>query len=114
MRPFVDQDTLILIHNIIVRPYFDCCCEVWNVFGETQSKRLQKPQNRAARIILSISKDVDHTIALNGLGWEPLQIERKKAKAKMTYELLNKMVRNHSKIYFRTRVRKLITTFETC
>ena len=42
IKPFVDQDTLILIYNTIVRPYFDYCCEVWDVFGETQSKRLQK------------------------------------------------------------------------
>ena len=40
--PFVDQDTLILISDAIVRPYFDCCSEVWDVFGEAQSKRLQK------------------------------------------------------------------------
>ena len=91
IKPFVDQDTLILIYNAIVRPYFDYCCEVWDVFGETQSKRLQKLQNRAARIILNISNDVDHTIALCALGWEPLQTERKKAKAKMMYKLLNKM-----------------------
>ena len=70
----VDQDTLILNYNAIVRPYFDYCCEVWDV-----SKRLQKLQNRAARIVLSVSSDVDHTTALR---WEPLQIETKKAKAK--------------------------------
>ena len=91
IKPFVDQDTLILIYNAIVCPYFDDCCEVWDVCGKTQSKRLQKLQNRAARIILNISNDVDHTIALCALGWEPLQTERKKAKAKMMYKLLKKM-----------------------
>ena len=45
IRPFVDQDTLILIYNAIVRPYFHYCSEVWDVFGEAQSKRLQKLQN---------------------------------------------------------------------
>ena len=68
IKPFVDQDTLILIYNTIVRSYFDYCCEVCDVFGETQSKRLQKLQNRAARIT-----------------------ERKKTKARMMYKLLNKM-----------------------
>ena len=82
IRPFVDQDTLILIYNAIVRLYFDYCSEVWDVFGEAQSKRLQKLQNRAARIILNVSNDVEHNIALRALGWEPLQMERKKAKAK--------------------------------
>ena len=91
IRPFVDQDTLILIYNAIVRPYLDYCSEVWDVFGEAQSKRLQKLQNGAARIILNVSNDVEHNIALRALGWEPLQMERKKAKAKIMYKLLNKM-----------------------
>jgi hypothetical protein len=90
----------------------DYGCEVWDVFGETQSKRLQKLQNRAARIILNISNDVDYTIALRTqLGWEPLQTERKKTKARMMYKLLNKMGPKSLTIYFRLRVRKLITTF---
>ena len=80
-----------MIYNAIVRPYFDYCSEVWDVFGESQSKRLQKLQNRAARIILNVSNDVEHTIALRALGWEPLQMEKKKAKAKIMYKLLNKM-----------------------
>jgi hypothetical protein len=81
IKPFVDQDTLILIYNTIVRPYFDdYCCEVWDVFGVNQSKRLQKLQNSAAKIILNISNDVDYTFALRTLGWEPLQTERKKLK----------------------------------
>jgi hypothetical protein len=91
VKPFVDKDTLISIYNAIVRPYFDYCCEVWDVFGESQSKRLQKLQNRAARIILNMSNDVNHSIALRALGWEPFKTERKKAKAKMMYKVLNKM-----------------------
>jgi hypothetical protein len=38
-----------------------------------------------------MSNDVNHSIALCELGWEPLKTLRKKAKAKMMYKLLNKM-----------------------
>ena len=55
------------VYNTIVRPNFDYCREVWDVFGETQSKRLQKLQNRAARIILNLNNDIHHTIALHFL-----------------------------------------------
>ena len=90
VKPFIaERGTLISIYNAIVRPYFDYCCEVWDVFGEIQSKRLQKLQNRAARIISSMSNDVDHSVALHVLGWEPLDITRKKAKARMMYKTLN-------------------------
>ena len=56
VKPFVDKDTLVSIYNAIVCPYFDYCCEVWDVFGEMQSKRLQKLQlNRAARVITDMN-----------------------------------------------------------
>ena len=64
---------------------------MWDVFGVTQSKRLQKLQNRAARVILDVSNDVNDTIALHTLHWEPLSAERKKAKAKMMFKIVNKM-----------------------
>ena len=91
VKPYVSKETLISIYNALVRPYFDYCCEVWDVFGETQSKRLQKLQNRAARVILGMNNDVNHTMDLHALGLEPLKIERKKAKGKMMYKILNKM-----------------------
>ena len=61
------------------------------MFGETQSKRLQKRQNRAARIITNLSNDVDHSIALRELCWEPLKAHKKKTKTKRMYKLLYNM-----------------------
>jgi hypothetical protein len=61
------------------------------VFGKTQSKRLQKLQNRASRIIMNMINDTDHSVALQALGWKTLRVERKKAKAKLMYKLLNNM-----------------------
>ena len=87
----MQTETLLSVYNALIYPYFKYCCEVWDVFGETQSKRLQKLQSRAARIITNLSNDVDHSIALGELGWEPLKADRKKTKAKMMYKLLNNM-----------------------
>ena len=91
LKEFIDRKTLVSVYNAIVRPYFDYCCEVWDVFGETQSKRLQKLQNRAARIIMNMSNDVHHSVVLQALGWKTLEAGREKAKAKMMYKLLNNM-----------------------
>jgi 5,10-methylene-tetrahydrofolate dehydrogenase/methenyl tetrahydrofolate cyclohydrolase len=34
VKPFIaERDTLISIYNAIVRPYFDYCSEVWDIFG---------------------------------------------------------------------------------
>ena len=48
---------------------------------------MQKLQNRAARIISNLSNDVDHSITLGELSWEPLKADRKKTE--MMYKLLN-------------------------
>ena len=77
LKDFVDRQTLLSVHNAIIRPYFDYCCEIWDVFSETQSKRLQKLQNRAARIIMNMSNDTDHSVALKALGWKTLDQSRK-------------------------------------
>ena len=90
LKPFVDNDTILYVYNSVVRPYFNYYSEVWHVFGEMQSTRLQKLQNRSARIIMNMSNDVESTVALNALGWEPLKAERKKTKAKLMLKLLNK------------------------
>ena len=38
-----------------------------------------------------MSNDTDHSVAMKALGWKTLKVERKKAKAKMMYKLLNNM-----------------------
>ena len=86
IKPFVGKETLISVYSAIVRPHFDYCCEVWDVLGETQSKRLQKLQNRAARVIMNMSNNIDSSIALPALSWEPLTLMRKRAKAKLMYK----------------------------
>ena len=40
---------------------------------------------------MNMSNDTDHSVALKALGWKTLKVERKKAKTKMMYKLLNNM-----------------------
>jgi hypothetical protein len=63
-----------------VQPYFICCCEVWDIFGENQSPRLQKLLNRCARILMDMSNEVNAKIALSFPGWETLNVQRTEAK----------------------------------
>ena len=76
---------LLFVHTLIT------AVKYWDVFGETQSKPLQKLQNRAAQIMMNMSNDVHHSVALQALGLNTLKTERKKAKAKTMYKLLNDM-----------------------
>lgn len=81
IKEFADKETLLSVYNVIVCPYFGFCCE------ETQTKRLQKLQKRAALIIMNVSNSADNSVALQVLCWKPLE----KYKAKIMYKLFNKM-----------------------
>ena len=51
-RPYVTVETLILIYQALVQPLFDYCDVVWENINKGLTERLQKLQNRAARIIM--------------------------------------------------------------
>jgi hypothetical protein len=51
LREFVDLETLVIAYKTLVQPYFDYCSQVWGGIGSTLSDKLQRLQNRAARII---------------------------------------------------------------
>ena len=100
IKEYVDRKTLLFVYNAIIQPYFSYCCEVWNILGETQSLRLQKLHNRAARIIAHVPNEIDQQTVLNSLGWESLKQRKKKAKAKMMFKTLNNMGPNSLKKLF--------------
>ena len=51
VREILDFDTLIIIYQSIIQPYFDYCAQVWGCLGKTLAAKEQKMQNRAFRII---------------------------------------------------------------
>ena len=72
-RALVPQDTLINKYNALVVPYFNYCSPVWSCIGKCQSERLQKLQNRAARIITNSDYTTSSSCLLQELAWDTLK-----------------------------------------
>ena len=72
--------------------YFDYCTEVWGSLGKCLSDRLQKLQNRAARIITFSGYEHRSTDILNDLGWETLEQRRAKQLAVGVYKSINNLL----------------------
>ena len=53
IKSFVSPEILHYIYNALVQPHFNYCSIVWGNCGKTLSEKLQKLQNRAARILTS-------------------------------------------------------------
>ncbi len=94
IRDFADRETLISIYNALVRPHFDYCSEVWDTLGIGHSTRLQKLQNREARIVMGMTNDTPGLEAITALGWETLESRRAKSKAVQMYKVLNDLAPN--------------------
>ena len=76
IEPYVPKECLSQVYNALVQPYFDYCSLVWqNCKLELQSK-LQKLQNRAARIITGDNWEIRSKDVLNKLNWLPLNQRR--------------------------------------
>ena len=89
IRGLIDQETAIKAYQGYIEPYFSYCAPVWDGLGHTLSDRLQKLQNRAARVITRSSYDISSNLLLNQLKWNNLSVNRLKQKAILMYKTLN-------------------------
>ena len=67
----------------MVEPYFGYCSIVWNGIGDNLANKLQKLQNRAARVITDTDYLTPTKEILSKLGWSNLKERRNKQKTLM-------------------------------
>ena len=81
VKPFVPLPTLKMLYNAIIQPYFDYCSPLWDNCGIGFKDRLQKYQNRAARVITGSTYDIRSSDLLGKLNWKSLEERRKYLKS---------------------------------
>ena len=96
IKPFVSPEILHYICNDMVQPNCDYCSIVWGNCGKTLSEKLQKRQNRAARILTSWSSyDADAGYLLQQLGWKDLIAQRRIQVALMVFRARNDLASDY-------------------
>ena len=73
---FVKEDTLQFLYNSLIQPYFEYCSLVWGNCCESLKDKLQKLQNRAARVIAGDTYDTRSKDILEKLNWKSLSEKR--------------------------------------
>ena len=90
VRPFVPATTLRYNYNSLIQPHFDYCSVVWGNCNKTLADKLQKLQNRAARVLSTFSSyDTSADPLIRQLGWNKLDNQRKFHKAVMVHKSLH-------------------------
>ena len=95
IKPSVPISSLLNIYQSVVEPYFDYCSIVWNGIGDNLADKLQKLQNRAARVIT----DAGHLTPTKEIkrGCSNLEERKNKQKALMMFKIVNGMTPRHLK-----------------
>ena len=91
VRPFISKETAIQIYTALIMPHFDYCSPVWDCLSGYLSDKLQKLQNRAARVITKLPFDTSSNHLFSTLDSERLSLRRKKQKVLMMYKIINNL-----------------------
>ena len=89
IRSLISQSTAEKIYNALIQPYLDYCAPVWDGLSSYLCEKLQKLQNRAARVILQANCEVTSSLRLKTLKWDKVSLRRRKQKALMMFKSLN-------------------------
>ena len=88
-KSLVPSTTLINLYKSIVEPHFRYCCSVWGCCSSTEKNRLQRLQNRAARIITGSRFDDSAMPLIEGLGWQTIAEMISSETSIMVFKALN-------------------------
>ena len=75
-KKFIPTSSLQMIYSALIQPYFDYYSPLWDICGKHLLDKLQKFQNRTARIITGY--EIDSADVLETLGWETLKSRRQR------------------------------------
>ena len=63
-RPFILTDVAVQIYNALILPHLEYCSPVWDCMSDYLSDKLQKLQNRAAKVITKPPFDTSSNLLL--------------------------------------------------
>ena len=88
-KRFLPQNSLKTLYTSIIEHHFLYCCAVWGCCGTTEISKLQKLQNRAARIITNSSFHASSKPLIQKLGWKTVNDMIKHESRIMVYKSIN-------------------------
>ena len=95
MRHLVPQATLLLIYQALIQPHFDYFNFVWGNCGITLQNKVQKLQNRAARVLTNLNYDADAGHLFELLRWKNPASQPQIQNAIMIYKSLHGLAPNY-------------------
>lgn len=101
---FMSKNTVMKVYNGLIEPHFNYCSSVWDGLSCKLSNKLQKLQNRAARVITKSSYETSTDLMLEKLNWDRLSTIRKNHKATLMFKILSNQTPEYLQELFVPRI----------
>ena len=88
-KQYLPPATIETMYRSLVEPYFRYCCPVWGNAGVSIIGKLQKLQNRAAKLITNSPFDASPLPVIRALGWSTVREIIDLESARIVYKSLN-------------------------
>ena len=89
-----------MLYRSLIEPYFRYCCPVWGSCSASALDKLQKLQNRAARIVTNSPYDASALPLIGSLGWLTIRELIDFETSKMVYKSLNALAPDYLRNLF--------------
>lgn len=86
--------------NALVMPYSNYCCKICGNTGIVLVDKIQKLQNRVARVITFSNYEIRSSMLLDELGWERLEISGSKLLCVCIYKVHNNLSPSYLRRFF--------------
>ena len=99
-KRYLSLQTIQMMYFSIVDSHFRYCCSVWGCAGDTSIRKLQKLQNRAARVVTNSPFDHTSLPSVSKLGWLTVKEMIDFKTACMVYKALHGLAPPYKKLMF--------------
>ena len=91
VQHFMSKKNLIMLYYSLILPHFDYCNVVWGNTSKANITKLQKLQNRYARLILRVDYFTPQSNLMNALNWQSVYQRIKYQQCLMIFKILNNL-----------------------
>ena len=99
-KRYLPKESLIMLYRSLVEPYVRYCCPVWGSCGASALDKLQKLQNRAARIVANSPCDASALPLMGSLRWLAIRELIDFETSKMVYKSQNALAPDYLRNIF--------------
>ena len=97
IRHLISHKVRVNLYYSLILPYIDYCCTAWGGCSKTNLYKLQKLQNRYARLVLNVDRFTSKCFLLTTLNWQSVEQRIKYHYCILTYKALNNLAPSYMK-----------------